>query len=324
MLYAIDRRGPLFNLRRTATGGYQVDARLARVGDMSYPKAEGGATVHRNSAEVLQAAMDDLPTVPVTNRHPPKFVTPANYRQYAAGPIVGAPSFDGTYIVATLAIQDADLIQDIEDGVSRELSMGYTFDGEIVDGVLHRTKIAYNHAAVLPAGRAGSEVGLVLDSSEIPTDEVPVKLKIQGAEVAADSAQSAIDTLEAQLAAARSELEVARAATKTATDKLDAATSDEAIAKAVSDKLAKDAAAKEAAERLDRVKAGFPSISFDGKNEAYIQAYDEQLAERVKADPDGLGKIKDAKPVIKVEDAPASVKSARDQMLDALSGKKSA
>ena len=132
-------------------------------------------------------------------------------------------------------------------------------------------------------------------------------LKIQGAEVAADSAQSAIDALEGQLAATRSELDISKEA-------LRIAVSQETIDAAVLSWLTETAKAKESAERLARVKAGYPEVSFDGRPDEYLQAYDELLTERTRLDPEGLGLIKAQTPKAAAE--VVHVKDSRETMVE--------
>lgn len=325
MHYAVDRQGALSNARRTSTGGYLVDATLARTGVLQYPGGEGGGQKHFNSPEVLTACLDGIETAPVTNRHPERFVTADTYQQVAAGHVVGKPTFDGTFVHATLAIQDAKLIRDIELGVAREVSMGYMFDGEAKDGVtqdgeafdLVRTEIKWNHIAIVPAGRAGSAVSLVLDSNEIPTEEVKV-FKINGADVAEDKVQAAIDALEGQLAAMQADKDALKTAKDEAEAKLAHAVSDEAIDLAVKARLEREAVAKAHADKVERVQKGYPKIVLDGKSADFIDALDLALAEKLAADPEGLNQIRDSSPGGEAPAAkPVVVIDARDEMMKA-------
>lgn len=321
MKCTIDRAGVLSNSRRTAAGGYLVDATLAKVGVMTYADEEGKPVRHYNPPEVLQAALDGLATAPVTNRHPAQFVCTETYQKVAAGHVVGSPSFEDGHLKATLAINDAALIRDIELGVCREVSMGYMVDTAPAESVndydVVRTKIVWNHIAVVPEGRAGKSVRLLLDSNEIPNqDEVKVTLKINGADVAEDKAQAAIDSLEGQLVAVSAERDALKAAKDAADAALAVAVSDEAIDAAVSARLARDAAAAAKAEKIARVSAGYPDVSLDGKSDDFVDALDIALAKVKAADPEGLSAIKDSSPGpdLIVKDA-APVVDAREEML---------
>lgn len=100
-----------------------------------------------------------------------------NYRDLAAGHVSDDVREDsGRYVSATLVVQDAKLVELIERGDRREVSLGYTcqydptpgeWNGEHYDGV--QRGIVYNHAAIGPRdwGRAGSEVSLRIDSADV-------------------------------------------------------------------------------------------------------------------------------------------------------------
>lgn len=172
-VYRVDYSGKLGKLQRTPQGGYRIPATIARVGVLEYGDGKGGVVREYNPPEVLQAAMDSLADGPVTNEHPADEVTPSNYRNHSSGHVSGTPTFKDGMLHATLAIQDAALIADIEAGTRREVSAGYrahvdhtpgtTPAGEPYDAI--RTRIDFNHVAVVSEGRAGPNVRLVLDSA---------------------------------------------------------------------------------------------------------------------------------------------------------------
>ncbi len=185
--YFVDASGSISNVRRTAVGGLLLDATLAKVGVMEYvyrpttkdERSQGFKVIRRyNPASVLEAAVADIATAPVTREHPKKFLDTSNYQQHAKGHVVGTPIFKDGHIYATLAINDEQLIKDIESGKRREVSMGYYADhdgqpgqtdsGESYDEA--RVKIEWNHIAVVECGRAGRSVRLMLDSAEIPEE----------------------------------------------------------------------------------------------------------------------------------------------------------
>ena len=312
--YAIDRSGSLGKLQRTGMGGYRVPATLARTGVLVYGPESPLPGRHYTPPEVLSAAVQDVLDVPVTHRHPAKMVTTQTYQQVAADHVIGTPSFDGKHVHAVLAIQDAGLLQAIETGSCREISMGYGFDYEATPGTtpdgeaydIVRTSIQWNHIALVPEGRAGGSVRCVLDSQDIPTDEVHVLYTIDGAELAQDKTQAAIDAVCAARDAA-----VAENASLTA--KLAAACSAEAIDAAVKARLDAIDAAKtaelelaKAAERRAVVSARFPTLALDGKSQDYV---DGLFA--VASATDGLPAP--AVPVAAMDAKP--VLSAREQML---------
>jgi hypothetical protein len=131
-------------------------------------------------------------------------------------------------------------------------------------------------------------------------------LKIDGLEIAVDSAQSAFDVydakLQAQIATASSELETLRARVVELDAALVEAKSDAVIDAAIAARDARSAAEAEAKAKLVRVAKAFPGISLDGRSSDFIDALD--LAH--KADPSGLGQLDGtapAAPVVKKTEA---------------------
>lgn len=123
--------------------------------------------VNRYETDVFEpAALASFEGKPVTDGHPPEEVEPANFASYAKGHIQRVRR-EGDFMVADLYINDPVLINDVRNGIKREVSCGYiceyTADG---DGY-KQSKIRGNHVAVVPRGRAGHEVAI--------KDESPVK-----------------------------------------------------------------------------------------------------------------------------------------------------
>ncbi|MEY4507938.1 MAG: Rhizobium phage RHEph06 [Pseudomonadota bacterium] len=293
----IDRRaGKLSNVRRTPQGGFLVDATLAKVGVMEYwtnpnstPQPTKLVVRRYNPATTLQDACQGVAVAPVTMGHPKEFVDTGNYQKLAAGHVVGMPTFADGHIKATLAIQDAALIRAIELGECREVSMGYYAEHDNTPGVAEngeaydesRVKIEWNHIAVVPAGRAGKTVRLMLDSAEIPQEPEETMLRIGDKEVAADEAQGALDAfsglMQGQVAnltterdAARGELAGLQAQVAELTTKLAAAESDSALDARLEARLAAEKDAAEKATRRASVAKHFPSISLDGQSEDFV------------------------------------------------------
>lgn len=339
--FFIDRAGgTLGALERTPQGGVRVNATIAKVGLLEYTagylRKQGNEIAASyqdsdvlkiyNPPEVLQAALPSLRDAPVTREHPAKMVTPENFRQVARG-AVGAACFESGFVMGPLVIQDSELISDIEMNARREVSAGYgavtdytpgvADDGTKYDGI--RTRIIYNHVAVVKQGRAGETVCLALDSADIPnfSDEVPVALKINGAEVAADKAQAAYDSFEgavvADKAKLQSALDAALVTVKDLETKLATATSDSAIDTAVSARIAKTEAAKLAADKLAKLKAAFPKQSFDSKSQDFLDGAYESLVASTASGEAGVIKIAADKPVTKTDVKP--VVDARGEML---------
>lgn len=323
--FVIDRAGALGKLESTPQGGYRAPAVVARSGILKYTAGElrrMGLAVdaeipdHRvmnvyNPPEVVASAADSLNDSPVTRDHPAKFVTDATWRSVARGTVsAGSASFDGEELHAQLVVQDAELLSDIENNVRREISLGYkcmtalqpgtTPQGESYDAV--RSSMVVNHVAVVPRARAGHKACFALDSEWIPALEenqeknVTAKLKINGAEVAAEDAQAAVNaalveandalkTVNGKLAAAEAQLAIANAKVAAAEKTIEAQdaeiedlkskTTAEAIDALVEARKAEEVAAAEAEARKAAVaKAG---ISVEGKDTTAIDAIYELL-----------------------------------------------
>src|SRR4051812_8302458 len=123
--------------------------------------------------------MRTLLTASLTEGHR-AMVTPDNYRELTRGTFSN-PRQDGTELVVTTAVQDAEALRRVDAGDACECSAGYELDwdptpgavpdgqpdaGEHYDGI-QRNRV-YNHVAYLPrgAGRAGPSVGLRFDAAD--------------------------------------------------------------------------------------------------------------------------------------------------------------
>lgn len=170
----------IFDKARVNSDGYMaVRARAARTGIYDYLGAEvdpDGAhfaadeivKVYRPPEEVFdRESLASYVGKPITNDHPAKPVTSANWRDVAGGTIMSAAREtveDGDFITFDLAFMDAELIRDIESG-KRELSNGYGAEIVVKDGITEdgeryqaiQTNMRGNHVAVVDRGRAGSQ-----------------------------------------------------------------------------------------------------------------------------------------------------------------------
>ena len=176
--------GTVASVRRTPQGGLRVDARLTRVGVLTYRNADGTARREFRPPEEVFAAtsLDSLRGAPVTDLHPSEMVRTDNHAVLARGHVGDDVREDaGTYVAATLYVQDGRLVEMVERGDRREISCGYVcdfdptpgeFEGQRYDGV--QRNITYNHAALGPRewGRAGSEVALRMDAADVWTSAV--------------------------------------------------------------------------------------------------------------------------------------------------------
>ncbi len=139
-------------------------------------------------------------------------------------------------------------------------------------------------------------------------------LTIDGAEVQVDGAQAAIDAAEAKHAAKVAELEKQLAAAKSSQDAAEKAlaeqTSDAAKEQWVKDAQERAEAKAAAEKRIAEVKAAYPTISLDGKSEAYVDGLYAALQEAKNKDPENLAAVNRAP--TKASDAAPRRKSPRD------------
>lgn len=154
-------------IRATKTDeGYLVDTPVVgRVGVQVYLNADGSTRRElRLPEEVFNAdSLASFDGKPVTNDHPTEPVTAANAKRLSVGVIKTTAKQDGDNVVVPIIIHDADVIDVIEKGGKRELSLGYTVDLEESSGTWQgqeydaiQRNIRINHLAVVGKGRAGN------------------------------------------------------------------------------------------------------------------------------------------------------------------------
>lgn len=178
--------------RRSSEGYLGTHAKSARSGVYQYLgreldpegknfQADQVVNVYRAPEEVFNAAaLGSFVAKPITDDHPAKPVTAANWRDLARGTIMGAVK-DGDYVGFDLAFLDAGIVNSIEAG-KKELSCGYSSeivvgDGVAPDGTAYQARqvgIRGNHLALVDKGRAGGvcRVGDAATCEPMPSDEV--------------------------------------------------------------------------------------------------------------------------------------------------------
>lgn len=168
-------RGELKKPVKTAEGWLRVDGFFTRAGVFNYINGDGSIRRElRLPDEVFKAdALASFGMVPITDDHPPEFLTSDNAIYWSRGATGEQVVQDGDFVRGSLKIIEAGLIAKIEKGVARELSCGYTCDleerpGVTADGqafdVIQRN-IRGNHLAIVPKGRAGPEARVRMDAS---------------------------------------------------------------------------------------------------------------------------------------------------------------
>lgn len=218
---------------------------MARTGVLEYSDGQRSWREYRPAEEVF--AEDSLATLrgaTVTDKHPPKLVTPETYAAVSRGHADGAARRDGALLVTDLLVQDAELCRLVTAGERREVSCGYTCEVEHTPGVTPegehydaiQRRIRHNHVALLPPGegRSGPEVSLRLDGAAFEVSAgTPAakgnpmkKIKIKGREIKLDAAedeaaaQGAVDEVQKKADADGAELAAVKAALMDALQKV--------------------------------------------------------------------------------------------------------
>ncbi len=100
---------------------------------------------------------------PVTDNHPPGFVEPNNFSEYARGHIQnvrrGRDALESGELpmIADVHITAEPLLSKVKNKLVRELSCGYDYSIRRDGDKILQVDITGNHVAVVPKGRAGSE-----------------------------------------------------------------------------------------------------------------------------------------------------------------------
>lgn len=157
--------------------GYLIctDAILARTGKQTYRRDEifhdsddTEVEVDRTAEEVFSPqTLASFENKPITVEHPDEDVNSENYKDYAVGFVrdVHQGKADGQdVILGTLVIQDAQTIEEIENGEHVELSCGYDCDIDDSENPQQRN-IRGNHVALCECGRAGN--ARIVDSQKV-------------------------------------------------------------------------------------------------------------------------------------------------------------
>lgn len=358
-------------VKKTKEGYLVATARVARIGVQNYLASELGdvainagfkpddvVRVNRPESEVFSdKSLSTITRIPVTVDHPSEQVTSDNWLKYAVGDVGDAYTRDGDWIVVNPMIKDSRGIHAAQT-THKEISMGYTAnivvaaDKEISD--FDMTDISYNHQALVPAGRAGSQArigdswGAAPISDNQPGD-TPNTVKKGGR--MADSTKSVIlgDSVvqvavsDALLIEQFKDASAKALADAEAQHKATVEAKDEEIGKLKADlKAAQDAAVIDVdalvaarSELVTQVKAIDASIDPTGLTDAELRKAavvaklgDELVADAGEAEITGMFKAiaKDSKPADPVRDAfgkatDTSISDSRQRYLDRLTRK---
>lgn len=145
---------------------------LARLGELEYFKQElpelfntledvEKIVVSRQANDLFdKKTMTSFEGKPVTLNHPPEFVNPENWREFAVG-VIENVRVESDKLVADLVIVDKRAIDVVKGGAKRELSLGYDADYiENADGTFSQKNILGNHVAIVECGRCGVECSI--------------------------------------------------------------------------------------------------------------------------------------------------------------------
>ncbi len=143
---------------------------IGRTGEYKYLGSEVGdggneiISVYRTEEELFdQLTLASFEGKAFTDDHPIDDVTPDNWSIYAKGELSNVRRGKGEYadcIVADIIVRDPVTISEIETGIKREVSSGYTCDYIEKNGKTYQSNIRGNHVSLVKNGRAGSRVSI--------------------------------------------------------------------------------------------------------------------------------------------------------------------
>ena len=164
---------PIVKSEITDEGFLRVWCRAARTGTQLYRRADGSQEREYRPPEEVQNP-DSLQTFgmkPATWGHPPVLLDSKNTKEHQIGYSGSQVRFNDGFVEVALTVTDQDAIDKIKRGDAREVSAGYKVDfdptpgitpeGEEYSGVQRNIRV--NHIAIVPRGRAGPEVKLLMD-----------------------------------------------------------------------------------------------------------------------------------------------------------------
>jgi len=198
--------------RLDSSGFLVLKGRPTRAGVFIYKDQNGkGIRELRHPDEVFKNdSMRSLSLKPFTLNHPGGLiVTPENSQVSSHGTTgENITRTDDDCLECTISVQSKDAISQIQDKGLIELSAGYrcdilhengVFNGRIFDQ--KQVNIVYNHVALVPKGRAGSQCRIRLDSDAavLSTDNNEefnmIKKEISAVEIGQGSNQIRLDAL---------------------------------------------------------------------------------------------------------------------------------
>lgn len=168
-------KGEIRNAHFDEDGFLVVDAVVTRTGVFNYRNSDGTLRRElRHPDDILkQDSLRTMRMLPITLLHPrEKKVDSMNATRLTKGFTGEDIRVDGKYVKSRLKICDQEAIDAVIGGM-QELSLGYIvalveedgeYDNERYD--FRQTEVVYNHLAIVPSARAGSEARIVLDEKD--------------------------------------------------------------------------------------------------------------------------------------------------------------
>ena len=219
---------PITGSETTDEGYLRVWCRAARTGTQLYKRADGSQVREYRPPEEVSSpeSLSTFGMKPATWGHPPVLLDAANTKQFQVGYSGSQVRYNDGFVEVALVVTDQDAIEKIKRKDATEVSAGYKVDfdptpgitpeGESYDGVQRNIRV--NHIAIVPRGRAGPEVRLLMDRMDAadavsfdpalqpctPASPVMATVKLDGLEIdlpaeAASAVQSFARDMERQL-----------------------------------------------------------------------------------------------------------------------------
>jgi hypothetical protein len=164
---------PITGSETTPEGYLRVWCRAARTGTQLYRRADGSQTREYRPPEEVSSpeSLSTFGMKPATWGHPPVLLDAANTKQFQVGYSGSQVRYNDGFVEVALVVTDQDAIEKIKRKDATEVSAGYKVDfdptpgftpeGEEYAGIQRNIRV--NHIAIVPRGRAGPEVRLLLD-----------------------------------------------------------------------------------------------------------------------------------------------------------------
>jgi hypothetical protein len=164
---------PITGSEITPEGYLRVWSRAARVGTQLYRRADGSQVREYRPPEEVSNP-DSLSTFgmkPATWGHPPVLLDSLNTKKFQVGYSGSQVRYNDGFVEVALLVTDDEAIEKIKRKDASQVSAGYKVDFDPTPGVTPegeeyagvQRNIRVNHIAIVPRGRAGPEVRLLLD-----------------------------------------------------------------------------------------------------------------------------------------------------------------